>query len=162
MTISRFVRSLLVPLSFSLVLIPAARGEAIGPMPDGPTSGSFTVHDGRAPDELSESSRLYLNGQLAATFHLDLAHADDTATIPIPLGRVDIPYSLCGTITVMQNGHPETRNVSGEGVLHSPDGHYYEAVGSDTFKDFFLLDENDPSAAEHHNGASSRCISSNS
>lgn len=162
MTIPRFVHFLLVPLSLSLLLVPAAKSETIGPMPDGPTGGSFTVHDGRAPDEISESSRLYLNGQLAATFHLDLAHANDTATIPLPLGRVDIPYNLCGTITVMQNGHAETRSVSGEGVLHSPDGHYYEAVGSETFKDFFLIDEDDPSAAEHHNGPSSRCISSNS
>ncbi len=162
MTTSRFLHSLLFLLGLSTLLIPTAKSETINPMPDGPTGGSFTVHDGRAPDEVSESTRLYLNGHLAATFRLDLAHADDTATIPLPLGRVDIPYTLCGTVTVMHDGHAETRDVSGEGVLHNPDGHYFEAVGSENFKDFFLMDETDLSASDHRNGASSRCLSSTS
>lgn len=162
MTISRFMRSLLILSGFSCLLLPVAKSETVSPMPDGPTGGSFTVHDGRAPNEVSESSRLYINGQLAATFHLDLAHADDTITIPIPLGRVDLPYTLCGTITVIKNGQAETHAVSGEGILHNPDNHYYEAVGSEEFKDFFLMDENDPAATDHHNGSSSRCLTSNS
>lgn len=162
MTTSRFMRSLFVPLSLSFLLVPAAKSETARPMPDGPTGGSFTIHDGRASSEVSESSRLYINGQLAATFHLDLAHADDTAIIPIPLGRTDLPYTICGTITVMKDGQAETRSVSGEGVLHNPDGRYYEAIGSDDFKDFFLMDENDAAASDHHNGASSRCLTSNS
>ncbi|WP_081563212.1 MULTISPECIES: hypothetical protein [Acetobacteraceae] len=162
MTIARFLRSLPVSLCLGILMLPAAKGETVGPMPDGPTGGSFTVHDGRAPDEVSESTRLYLNGHLAAIFHLDLAHADDSAVIPLPLGRVDIPYTLCGTVTVMHDGKAETRDVSGDGVLHNPDGHYFEAVGSENFRDFFLMDENDPAATDHHNGNSSRCLSSNS
>ncbi|PHI95346.1 hypothetical protein BG621_06125 [Parasaccharibacter apium] len=162
MTIRPYLRSVLLSSLGSFILTASAWSATTPPMPDGPTGGSFTVHDGRASDELSEESRLYVNGQLAATFHLDLAHADDSAIIPLPLGRTDLPYSLCGTITIMRDGHAVTHSVSGEGVLHNPDGHYYEAIGTEEFKDFFLMDEDDPTAAEHRNGPSSRCITSNS
>ncbi len=127
-----------------------------------PEGESLTIIDERAPDEISEVSRLYLNGQLAATFKLNLNHNTEQATIPLPLGRMSIPYTLCGTITIMQNGHIETRSVSGEGILHNPNGHIYEAVSSEEFKKFFLINENDPDATEQKNGRPAICATATS
>ncbi|MXV44570.1 hypothetical protein GS501_05845 [Saccharibacter sp. 17.LH.SD] len=131
-------------------------------MPDGPTSGSFTVMDERAPDEISEVSRLYINGHLAATFQLDLTHSSAQVTVPIPLGRTDLSYSLCGAVTMSYNGRTVTRIVSSDGTLHNPDGRNYEAVGNEHFTDFFLVDPDDPSAEEHLTGHSARCTVPNS
>ncbi|MDF7674906.1 hypothetical protein PT277_06155 [Acetobacteraceae bacterium ESL0709] len=124
---------------------------------DGPTGGSFTVLDRRADDEVSEVSRLYVNGTLATTFVLSMNHDSQQVVIPVPLGRVDVPYVLCGEITINRNGHIETHRVSSEGKLHNPAGHSYEAVGTDNFNDFYLIDYDDPDAATHKSGRSSLC-----
>ncbi|QDH15894.1 hypothetical protein E3E11_00525 [Oecophyllibacter saccharovorans] len=130
-------------------------------MMDGLTGGSFTVVDERAPDEISEVSRLYLNGRLAATFRLTLNHTLDETTLPVPVGRTEVPYALCGEITLLRNGRPVTHTVSSEGMLHHPDGQHYEAVGDNDFRDFFLVSYDDPSAADHKPGQSSLCVSPN-
>ncbi|QHI96391.1 hypothetical protein GT348_04790 [Aristophania vespae] len=124
---------------------------------NGPTGGSFTVIDRRAEDEISEVSRLYINGALVSTFALSINHDSKAITVPVPLGRLDVPYVLCGEITVNHNGHIESHRVSSEGVLHNPDSHYYEAVGTENFNDFYLTDYADPGAAEHQPGHSAKC-----
>ncbi|GBQ04722.1 hypothetical protein [Saccharibacter floricola] len=149
-------------LCMIMLTIAPTRAQNSSP-PDGLVGGSFTVTDGRAHDEISEISHLYINDHLAATFRLDLNHSIEHATIALPVGRENVSYSLCGTITITRHGHPETHIVSSDGVLHHPDGHHYEAVGTRNFTDFFLVDEdeNDPSA-DHKNGHSNRCTVSNS
>lgn len=124
---------------------------------DGPTGGSFTVLDRRADDEISEVSRLYINGSLATTFSLSMNHDSQEVTVAVPLGRLDVPYVLCGEITISRNGHIETHSVSSDGILHNPDGHSYEAIGADNFNDFYLIDYDDPDSASHKTGRSKLC-----
>ena len=119
--------------------------------------GTFTVTDERAPEEISEVSRLYLNGNLVATFRLGLSKSRETQTITLPAGRNDVDYALCGEITIMHNGHQETHQVSSDGQLHSPQDHALDAVGSNNFTDFFLVDYNDPSVATHRHGRAAVC-----
>lgn len=125
--------------------------------PDTVPSASFTVTDERAPEEISEVSRLYLDGNLVATFRLGLSSAQERKVIPLPAGRFDFDYALCGEITIVHDGHQETHQVSSEGHLHHPEDHVLDAVGTDNFTDFFLIDYNDPSVATHRHGRAAVC-----
>ncbi|NVN05994.1 hypothetical protein HW509_10370 [Asaia spathodeae] len=121
---------------------------------------SFTVTDDRAPIEVSEISRLYIDGTLAATFRLDDKTPSLTKKIEIPLGRVNHSYALCGQITVINaEGRSETHQVSSEGTLTHPEGHHLVALGDEGFTDFFLRDPSDPSVARHHPGHAEICAS---
>ncbi|EHH68517.1 hypothetical protein GMO_12870 [Gluconobacter morbifer G707] len=121
--------------------------------------GAFTVTDERAPEEISEISRLYLDGNLVATFRLGLSKSHETQTIRLPAGRLDVDYALCGEITIVHNGHQETHQVSSEGQLHNPEGHSLDAVGSNNFTDFFLVDYDDSTVATHRHGRAAVCAS---
>lgn len=84
---------------------------------------SFTVTDDRAPIEVSEISRLYVDGRLAATFRLDDKTPSLTKKIDLPLGRINHSYALCGQITILNaEGRAETHQVSSEGTLTHPKG----------------------------------------
>ncbi|GBR11238.1 hypothetical protein [Asaia spathodeae] len=121
---------------------------------------SFTVTDDRAPIEVSEISRLYIDGTLAATFRLDDKTPSLTKKIEIPLGRVNHSYALCGQITVINaEGRSETHQVSSEGTLTHPEGHHLVALGDEGFTDFFLRDPSDPNVARHHPGHAEICAS---
>ncbi|NVN03051.1 MULTISPECIES: hypothetical protein [Asaia] len=121
---------------------------------------SFTVTDDRAPIEVSEISRLYIDGTLAATFRLDDKTPSLTKKIEVPLGRVNHSYALCGQITVINaEGRSETHQVSSEGTLTHPEGHHLVALGDEGFTDFFLRDPSDPNVAKHHPGHAEICAS---
>ena len=121
---------------------------------------SFTVTDDRAPIEVSEVSRLYIDGTLAATFRLDDKTPSLTKKIEIPLGRVKHSYALCGQITVINaEGRAETHQVSSQGTLTHPENHHLLALGDEDSTDFFLRDPNDPEVARHHPGHAEICVS---
>lgn len=108
--------------------------------------------------EISEVSRIYLDGKLASVFRLDDATRRKTVRISTPQGRVDHTYTLCGEITIrMPDGRVETHEVSSSGLLHNPDGHHFDALGSDGFTDFFLVDPQAPEAAERIPGRGEVC-----
>ncbi|MCE2574520.1 hypothetical protein [Komagataeibacter sp. FNDCR2] len=121
-------------------------------------AGSFEVEDGCSPDEVSEVSRLYVDEQLVATFRLDQDHASQTTRIETAMGRTTHSYALCGEITIRRpGGKVEIHQVSGEGVLHEPDGHHLVALGARNFTQFYLADPDDPEVAERHPGPSTLC-----
>jgi len=121
-------------------------------------AGEFTVTDDRAASEISETSRLYIDGNLAATFRLGPDVSTLTKRIQTPLGRVNHDYALCGEITIVNDdGKREIHQVSSEGILHNPDGRSFEALGAEDFTDFFLRDPRDPTAVEHHPGHTGVC-----
>jgi hypothetical protein len=139
-------RSFFLPVTFLLALPAIAR------------AGEFTVIDDRAETEVSEVSRLYIDGNLAATFRLGSGVDRVTSRIQTPMGRVNHDYALCGEITIVNaEGRHETHQVSSEGILHNPDGHVFEALGADNFTDFYLADPADPSAVEHRAGRARAC-----
>ena len=121
-------------------------------------AGEFTVTDEKADMEISEVSRIYLDGKLASVFRLDDGLRHKTVRIPTPQGRLDHTYTLCGEITIRTtDGRVETHEVSSSGILHNPDGHHFEALGSDGFTDFFLVDPEAPEAAERIPGRGEVC-----
>ncbi|NHO33008.1 hypothetical protein GOB85_10965 [Acetobacter sp. LMG 1636] len=122
-------------------------------------AGQFVVVDEKAPQEISEVSRLYVDGELAATFILDSDTTRKAETIQTVAGRVEHTYALCGEIVIRTpEGKTETHNVSSAGVLHNPDGHVFQALGSANFTDFYLIDPNDPDVARHHPGHGEACV----
>ncbi|KDU94611.1 hypothetical protein CFR78_08365 [Komagataeibacter rhaeticus] len=142
---SRPVRVLLATMLCTLLATPAL-------------AGSFEVEDGYGEGEVSEVSRLYVDEQLVATFHLDHDHTTQTAHVETPVSRVNHSYALCGEITIRRPaGKIEIHQVSGEGVLHEPDGHHLVALGARNFTEFYLADPDDPNVVERHPGRSSLC-----
>ncbi|CAI9119683.1 hypothetical protein [Brytella acorum] len=121
-------------------------------------AGEFTVIDDRADVEISEVSRLYIDGNLAAVFRLDEKSDRIVKKVMTPVGRLNHDYALCGEITITNDrGEKETHRVSSEGVLNNPDGRVFMAYGTNNFTDFYLLDPNDPNAVTHHAGATKVC-----
>ncbi|CUW47035.1 hypothetical protein [Novacetimonas hansenii] len=121
-------------------------------------AGTFDVTDGCASDEISEVSRLYIDERLVATFQLDPRHPERTVNVETPVGRVNHSYALCGEITIrLPSGKAETHEVSGEGVLHAPNGHHLVALGAKNFTEFYLDDPDDSTVVEHYPGRSSLC-----
>lgn len=121
-------------------------------------AGEFTVTDEKSDMEISEVSRIYMDGKLASVFKLDDATRHKTVRIVTPQGRLDHIYTLCGEITIRTtDGRVETHEVSSSGILHNPDGHHFDALGSDGFKDFFLLDQQAPEASERIPGRGEAC-----
>ena len=121
-------------------------------------AGEFSVTDEKADMEISEISRIYLDGKLASVFRLDDATRYRTVRIPTPQGRLDHTYTLCGEITIRTaDGRVETHEVSSSGILHNPDGHHFYALGSGGFTDFFLIDPQAPEAAERSPGRGEVC-----
>lgn len=130
----------------------------VGPGVRGAMAGEFTINDAKAETEISEISRVYIDGKLAATFKLDDKTREKTVRVTTPIGRIDHTYTLCGEITIRTpEGRVETHEVSNDGTLHNPDNHRFYALGSNNFTEFFLLDPEDPDAAEHHPTHSTVC-----
>lgn len=121
-------------------------------------AGEFTVTDGKADSEISEVSRVYIDGKLAAIFRLDDKNREKTVRITTPVGRLDHTYTLCGEITIRTpEGRVETHEVSNDGTLHNPDHHHLYALGSNNFTEFFLMDPDDETVADHHPTHSNVC-----
>lgn len=128
--------------------------------PGNATAASFTVVDDKADEEISETTRLYIDGQQVANIHLD--DAVTQAKIPIAVadrkGRVDHDYTLCGEITYRaMDGSRQVREVSGQGTLPAPDGHSFVAVGARDFTSFYLVDPSDRMASRPDPGPSPFC-----
>lgn len=83
-------------------------------------AGEFSVTDEKADTEISEVSRIYLDGQLVSTIKLNDMNRAKTVRVPTPTGRTEHSYTLCGEITIRTpEGRVETHEVSSDGVLHS-------------------------------------------
>lgn len=118
------------------------------------------IKDQRSPQEISETSRLYVEGKLVATFEMNLASTILTKTIPLPEGQNHFHYDLCGEITMKTpQGKIETHAINSRGILHTPQGHTLLAVVSTDFKHFFLTDPETPSINEILPGHSDICLS---
>jgi hypothetical protein len=136
----------------SSLAFPAATGRA----------AEFVVLDQKAPEELSETTRLYVDGSLVATVRLDGNTSE--ARIPVLVPDAGGPsghthdYALCGEIVFRNRaGAREIHQVSGQGILSNPTGHTFLALGARDFTQFYLADPNDPAAAQSRFGRSPFC-----
>jgi hypothetical protein len=117
-------------------------------------AATFAVHDDRAAREIGESTQLYIDDRLVASFRLDDATRQISLTLTVPGhkdpdGHERHSYVLCGSITIRnaENG-TEIHEVNATGTLQDPDGHRFEALGAADFTRFYLADPADPAAAE--------------
>ncbi|NHN88100.1 hypothetical protein [Acetobacter conturbans] len=121
-------------------------------------AAQFIVEDGKAPEEISEISRVYIDGKLAATFELNSQTPEKRTVIKVPDDSATHTYALCGEIVIQAaSGKHETHLVSSEGALHNPDGHVFQAMGAANFTDFYLIDPESPGAADHQPGRAGAC-----
>ncbi len=137
---------------FVSALFPVARANA----------SSFTVLDEKAVEELSEITRLYIDGRLVADVRLN----DTTTRARIPVTVADRPgqdgrshdYALCGEIVFRgADGSRQVHRVSGQGSLPDPDGHTFLALGARDFTLFYLADPSDRMAVRPQAGPSPFC-----
>ncbi len=124
-----------------LALLPAQLSTA--------SAATFTVHDVRSAREISETTQLFIDNRLAATFHLDSGTSQAAARVQVPDDATNrYRYDLCGTITIRSDeGMPEVHEVNDTGLLNDPDHRIYEALGTEDFTLFYLADPDDPEAA---------------
>ena len=119
----------------------------------------FLVLDQMASEELSETTRLYVDGTLVATIHLD----DHTASARVPVSVPEQPghahdYALCGDIAIRRpDGGREIHQVSGQGTLLNPSGRSLVALGARDFTLFYLADPNDARAVAVRPGRAPFC-----
>ncbi len=105
----------------------------------GPTV-RFQVIDETDPQEISEDTVVFLNGQLVAHFKLDRIHNYSVANVTAP-GQGPWDYALCGRITVaLPDGQQEQRVVDGGATLAAVDGRVFRALAANDFKLFYLAD----------------------
>ncbi len=129
----------------------------------GPTrAASFTVVDDKAVEEVSEVTRLYIDGKLVADVHLDAttSHARIPVTVPDRSGQDGRAhdYALCGEIVFRAfDGSRQVHRVSGQGSLPDPDGHVFLALGARDFTLFYLADPSDRMAVQAQPGPSPFC-----
>jgi hypothetical protein len=114
---------------FLLLGEPAAGGTA-----------TFRVHDHLDPNEIEETTSLYIDRALVRTIHLDGAHRDETVAVTVPQAA-NPAYALCGTVTIRgPDGSAETHEVDGSGLLAEVADRDFEAVAAGYFSIFYLVD----------------------
>jgi hypothetical protein len=100
----------------------------------------FRIHDRVAADEIEEVTTLIVDGKTIRSFHLDAAERE----ISIDVEATDADsheFGLCGHILVRTaDGAPIRRTFDISGVLYDADGRDFEAVASDGYTHFYLVD----------------------
>ncbi len=123
-------------------LLPLLLASALATDP-GPDVGHFTIVDAVAPVELAETTQIYVDDRLVASFRLG-GDGRKRVVVSDAVADPDAPhrYAICGTITVASPGHaPETHQVDSSGVIADVEGRQYEALGAADFTFFYLADE---------------------
>ncbi len=113
---------------------------AAAPPPGGPRVVHFQVEDETDPQEVSEDTVIFLNGQQVAHFKLDHAHNYSVADITAP-AQGPYEYALCGRITVsLPDGQTQQKVVDGGATLTNVNGRLYRALAANDFSLFYLSD----------------------
>ena len=133
----------------------AASGAGVG----GPRVIHFQVEDETDPQEVSEDTVIFLNGQQVAHFKLDHAHNYSVADISAP-AQGPYEYALCGRITVsLPDGQTQQKVVDGGATLSDVSGRLFRALAANDFSLFYLADSRadpplPPSDARHTDACS--------
>lgn len=119
---------------------------------------AFKLQDPRAPNEISETTRLYIDGRLAAIIHLHDGRDSYEKIIRVKDAPRAHQYALCGEMIVIDNqGARVVHHVESEGTLLRPDGHVIIAAADDYLEDFYLMDASEPGATRHEKGKAKIC-----
>jgi hypothetical protein len=142
-----------------LLGLPLLAAAAAVPNAGTPTGVSFQVIDETDPQEVSEDTVIFLNGQQVAHFKLDHTHSYSVADINAP-AKGPYEYALCGRITVtLPDGTTAQRVVDGGATLKDVNGHVFRALAANDFSLFYLADAKDdpplpPTDARHTDACS--------
>jgi hypothetical protein len=124
----------IVPIAAALALTQPARAET--------ATVSFTVVDNADPTEVEESTTVFINGRLVATFVLNADHLTDEKHIVIPQAR-SYDYALCGRVTVRGPDGKNVTHVLDDGAtLKEVNGRRFEALAGAEFTVFYLAERN--------------------
>ncbi len=101
---------------------------------------SFHITDTTDPSEVTETTTIYVNGQLVAHFELSATHPFSDVAVSVP--QADrYEYALCGRITVRtEEGRTETHVLDDGASMGDPSGKRLEALASDKFTTFYLAE----------------------
>ena len=101
---------------------------------------SFHIADETDPAEITETTTVFINGQLVAHFELSAANPSGNVAVSVPAAD-RYEYALCGRITVRApDGHNETHVLDDGATMGDPSGRHLEALASDGFTTFFLAE----------------------
>ena len=104
---------------------------------------NLRIVDETDPAEVEETTSVFINGELAATFRLDATHPSIERTIAVPVADT-YDYALCGRITVRKaDGHTETHVLDDGATLAKVDGMRFEALAAQDFTTFYLSELRD-------------------
>jgi hypothetical protein len=100
----------------------------------------FRVHDRVASDEIEEVTTLIVDGRTIRSFHLDAEDKD--IAIAVTVGSAPShEVGLCGHILVHTSDGGTMRHAFDiSALLSDADGRDYEAVASDSYTHFYLVD----------------------
>lgn len=115
-------------------------------------AAEFSIVDQRGSGEISEQTRFYIDGALVAHAELGERQNQTVMQVTVP-DRAQYEYSLCGTVTIRGPAGAETHEVNASGVLRHPDGHRFEAMGTENYTGFYLIDRTDPLSGSVENRA---------
>jgi hypothetical protein len=152
------IRTFLITSPMMLLCLPVLAAAAKVPNA-APTGVSFQVIDETDPQEVSEDTVIFLNGQLVAHFKLDHTHSYSVADISAP-AKGPYEYALCGRITVtLPDGTTAQRVVDGGATLKDVNGRVFRALAANDFSLFYLADAKDdpplpPTDARHTDACS--------
>jgi hypothetical protein len=128
-----------------------------------PGTVTFQVLDETAPQEISEDTVIFIDGQQVAHFVLDRSHTSSIADVTLP-AAAQYDYALCGRITIAKpDGQQEQRVVDGGATLKSVNGRLFLALEAGDFTIYYLadakIDPQDPPRDVHHTNACSLPVS---
>lgn len=115
-------------------------------------AAQFSIVDQRGEGEISERTRFYIDGVLVAQAQLGDRQNETVMQVTVP-DREHYEYSLCGSVTIQNPGGTETHEVNASGILRHPDGHRFEAMGTENYNGFYLVDRTDPTSGSVENRA---------
>ncbi|WP_203413318.1 hypothetical protein [Entomobacter blattae] len=123
-------------------------------------SAEFIIKNQKAPQEISESSTVYIDGKPVAHFTLNDTTKEISKTITIPDITQSVSYDLCGRITIRNAaGQPETHEINSKGILYSPQSKTFLAIVTADFKYYYLANPEDPNGHKVLEGHSNICLS---
>jgi hypothetical protein len=101
---------------------------------------SFRILDRVAADEVEEITTLIVNGRTIRSFHLDADEREIAIGVTVPTAESH-EFGLCGHILIRAaDGTTMRRSFDISGLLYDVDGRDFEAVASEGYTHFYLVD----------------------
>ena len=100
----------------------------------------FRIHDRVATDEVEEVTTLLVDGKTIRSFHLDADQPEIAITVTVASSDSH-EFGLCGHILVRASDGATVRHAFDiSGLLYDVDGRDFEAVASDGYTHFYMVD----------------------